>query len=158
MNSNIENVEKMIIENLQNKIYFNMSISYSEFLNLYNPYKEIVSEEEFAKILGISYDNLIIMKYRGTRSKIKTSLLENKVPEERLSQIKETLKSQGLENATIDYDKFLELYKQFKFEMSDQGWQYQNKRYQKLLKEKGIIQSMSLTLQVILILMQKPNG
>ena len=26
---------------------------------------------------------------------------------------------------------------------SDQGWQYQNKRYQKLLKEKGIIQSMS---------------
>ena len=22
---------------------------------------------------------------------------------------------------------------------SDQGWQYQNKRYQKLLKEKGII-------------------
>ena len=119
MNSNIENVEKMIIENLQNKIYFNMSISYSEFLNLYNPYKEIVSEEEFAKILGISYDNLIIMKYRGTRSKIKTSLLENKVSEERLSQIKETLKSQGLENATIDYDKFLQLYEQFKFEMSE---------------------------------------
>ena len=26
---------------------------------------------------------------------------------------------------------------------SDQGWQYQNKKYQKLLKEKGIIQSMS---------------
>ena len=26
---------------------------------------------------------------------------------------------------------------------SDQGWQYQNKRYQRLLKEKGIIQSMS---------------
>lgn len=26
---------------------------------------------------------------------------------------------------------------------SDQGWQYQNKQYQKLLKEKGIIQSMS---------------
>ena len=26
---------------------------------------------------------------------------------------------------------------------SDQGWQYQNKRYQELLKEKGIIQSMS---------------
>lgn len=119
MNSNIENVEKMIIENLQNKIYFNMSISYSEFLNLYNPYKEIVSEEEFAKILGISYDNLIIMKYRGTRSKIKTSLLENKVSDERLSQIKETLKSQGLENATIDYDKFLQLYEQFKFEMSE---------------------------------------
>ena len=26
---------------------------------------------------------------------------------------------------------------------SDQEWQYQNKRYQELLKEKGIIQSMS---------------
>ena len=26
---------------------------------------------------------------------------------------------------------------------SDQGWQYQNKKYQELLKEKGIIQSMS---------------
>ena len=26
---------------------------------------------------------------------------------------------------------------------SDQGWQYQNRRYQELLKEKGIIQSMS---------------
>ena len=26
---------------------------------------------------------------------------------------------------------------------SDQGWQYQNIRYQELLKEKGIIQSMS---------------
>ena len=29
------------------------------------------------------------------------------------------------------------------FLQSDQGWQYQNKKYQKLLKEKGIIQSMS---------------
>lgn len=119
MNSNIENIEKMIIENLQNKIYFNMSISYGEFLNLYNPYKEIVSEEEFARILGISYDNLIILKYRGTRTKIKNTCLENKVSNERLSQIREILKKQGLENATIDYDKFLQLYEQFKFEMSE---------------------------------------
>ena len=119
MNSNIENIEKMIIENLQNKIYFNMSISYGEFLNLYNPYKEIVSEEEFARILGISYDNLIILKYRGTRTKIKNTRLENKVSNERLSQIREILKKQGLENATIDYDKFLQLYEQFKFEMSE---------------------------------------
>ena len=119
MNSNIKNIEKMIIENLQNKIYFNMSISYGEFLNLYNPYKEIVSEEEFARILGISYDNLIILKYRGTRTKIKNTRLENKVSNERLSQIREILKKQGLENATIDYDKFLQLYEQFKFEMSE---------------------------------------
>lgn len=107
--NNFKDIEKRIIKELSSKIYFNMSISYEEFLNLYEPYKSILEEEEFAKILGITYDNWQTIKNRGTRTKIKASGLNKEVSEMRINQIIEEIRSQGFENQVISYDEFLQL-------------------------------------------------
>ena len=117
--NNFKDIEKRIIKELSSKIYFNMSISYEEFLNLYEPYKSILEEEEFAKILGITYDNWQTIKNRGTRTKIKASGLNKEVSEMRINQIIEEIRSQGFENQVISYDEFLQLYEAYKNEMSE---------------------------------------
>lgn len=117
--NNFKDIEKRIIKELSSKIYFNMSISYEEFLNLYEPYKSILEEEEFAKILGITYDNWQTIKNRGTRTKIKASGLNKEVSEMRINQIIEEIRSQGFENQVISYVEFLQLYEAYKNEMSE---------------------------------------
>lgn len=117
--NNFKDIEKRIIKELNSKIYFNMSINYEEFLNLYEPYKSILKEEEFAKILGITYDNWQTIKNRGTRTKIKASGLNKEVSEMRINQIIEEIRSQGFENQVISYDEFLQLYEAYKNEMSE---------------------------------------
>ena len=114
-----EDLEKRIIKELSKKIYFNMSISYKEFLNLYEPYKSIIEEEEFAKILGITYDNWQSIKNRGTRTKIKATRLNKEISDMRINQIIEEIRSQGFENQVISYDEFLQLYETYKTEMSE---------------------------------------
>ena len=117
--NNFEDLEKRIIKELSKKIYFNMSISYKEFLNLYEPYKSIIEEEEFAKILGITYDNWQSIKNRGTRTKIKATRLNKEISDMRINQIIGEIRSQGFENQVISYDEFLQLYEAYKTEMSE---------------------------------------
>lgn len=117
--NNFEDLEKRIIKELSKKIYFNMSISYKEFLNLYEPYKSIIEEEEFAKILGITYDNWQSIKNRGTRTKIKATRLNKEISDMRINQIIGEIRSQGFENQVISYDEFLQLYETYKTEMSE---------------------------------------
>lgn len=114
-----EDLEKRIIKELGNKIYFNMSISYEEFLNLYEPYSSTIKEKEFAKILGITYDNWQSIKNRGTRTKIKATRLNKEITDMRINQIIGEIRSQGFENQVISYDEFLQLYEAYKTEMSE---------------------------------------
>ena len=114
-----EDLEKRIIKELGNKIYFNMSISYEEFLNLYEPYSSTIKEKEFAKILGITYDNWQSIKHKGNRTKINASGLNKKASEDRINQIIEEIRRQGFEDKVINYDEFLQLYNAYKTEMSE---------------------------------------
>ena len=50
-----EEIIKELIES--KKIREGQSINYEEFLSLYEPYKDKISEIEFADILGIKYSN-----------------------------------------------------------------------------------------------------
>lgn len=117
--NNFEDLEKRIIKELSKKIYFNMSISYKEFLNLYEPYKSIIEEEEFAKILGITYDNWQSIKNRGTRTKIKATKLNKEISDMRINQIIGEIRSKGFEDKVISYAEFLQLYEAYKTEMSE---------------------------------------
>ena len=117
--NNFEDLEKRIIKELSKKIYFNMSISYKEFLNLYEPYKSIIEEEEFAKILGITYDNWQSIKNRGTRTKIKATRLNKEISDMRINQIIGEIRSKGFEDTVISYAEFLHLYEAYKTEMSE---------------------------------------
>ena len=114
-----EDLEQRIIKELGNKIYFNMSISYEEFLNLYEPYSSTIKEKEFAKILGITYDNWQSIKHKGNRTKINASGLNKKASEDRINQIIEEIRRQGFEDKVINYDEFLQLYNAYKTEMSE---------------------------------------
>ena len=71
--------------------------------------------------------------YRGQEGKIAKNILNRNFKASKLKQVLDMV-----EDATrkIKETKGIILH-------SDQGWQYQNRRYQELLKEKGIIQSMS---------------
>ena len=66
----------LIIENnkikqeVLKKVQVEQLITYQEFLELYEPYKEEISEIEFAEILGISYGNYLTIKNKETRAKI----------------------------------------------------------------------------------------
>lgn len=117
--NNFEDLEKRIIKELSKKIYFNMSISYKEFLNLYEPYKSVIEEEEFAKILGITYDNWQSIKNRGTRTKIKATKLNKEISDMRINQIIGEIRSKGFEDKVISYAEFLQLYEAYKTEMSE---------------------------------------
>lgn len=46
-------------------------ITYIEFLELYKPYKEKISEIDFAHLLGITYPNYQIIRNQGTKAIIK---------------------------------------------------------------------------------------
>ena len=75
--------------------------------------------------------------YRGQEGKIAKNILNRNFKAEKPNEKWATDVTEfALCNRNIKEAKGIILH-------SDQGWQYQNKRYQRLLKEKGIIQSMS---------------
>ena len=102
---------------LKEKGYSNKPITYQEFLELYEPYKEEMKESDFAGILEISYGNHGGMKYKGQRAIILKE--EKEIPEERKEEIRKGLKEKGYSNKLITYQEFLELYKPYKEEMKE---------------------------------------
>ena len=86
-----------------------------------------------------------IISYKISKRPILKQVLD--MVEDATRKIKETKgiilhSDQGWQYQNKRYQKLLKETKGIILH-SDQGWQYQNKKYQKLLKEKGIIQSMS---------------
>ena len=113
----LEELKKFIVSDLRKKGYTNKIIDYNDFLSLYEPYKEEMSEKEFASIIGISYGNWQAMKNRGTREiilKQEKSEEEQKELEELKKFIVSDLRKRGYTNKKIDYKDFLSLYEPYK--------------------------------------------
>ena len=110
-------IEKEIIENVREKGYANKLISYQEFLELYELYKMQMKEKEFAEILGISYNNYCIIKYKKTRTRVLKK--SKKVSEEMREKVIENVREKGYANKLISYSDFLELYEPYRMEMKE---------------------------------------
>lgn len=106
----IEKEKNEIIETLIKHGNANRKIDYSQFLSLYAQYKEIMSEEEFAKILGINHEALRNLKRKNTR----TLILKQIASKEMKNEIRNQLLQKGYGNKKIDYKEFLKLYEQYK--------------------------------------------
>lgn len=70
MSYSFEEEKNSIREKLIKQGYGNKRIGYQEFVQLYEPYKEKMSENEFAYILGINYAGLQHIKHKGSRTVI----------------------------------------------------------------------------------------
>ena len=80
----IEKEKNEIITTLIKQVNANRTIDYSQFLSLYAQDKEIMSEEEFDKILGINHEALRNLKRKNTR----TLILKQIASEEMKNEIK----------------------------------------------------------------------
>lgn len=117
MGFNFEEERKQIIDDLIEQGYNEKVIGYSEFLRLYEKYKNIMSEKEFALVLGISIDGSFqSMKYHGVKCKI---LVKSEISIEREEEVKQNLLKDGWANKKIDYSKFLEIYKPYMSEINE---------------------------------------
>ena len=96
-------VKKNIIQDLENKKYVNKKINYQEFLNLYESYKDILSKQSFARILGISNSYLREIQ---RDSKKKAIVLKRISPSQgRKFEIEQELRDKGLSNSKVNYLK-----------------------------------------------------
>lgn len=97
--------------------YANKLINYSQFLSLYYPYKEKLTEAQFARILGISEIKHRNMKYYDNKTYILKS--KKQVGIDRIREVREELILQGYANRTVDYLAFKRLYSNYKEEMDE---------------------------------------
>ena len=109
-----EEIKKEILKNVR----IGQLITYIEFLELYKPYEKRISEIDFAKLLGISYNNFQRFRYPSTKVKIfkKTNL---KLTEEEQDEIRQEILKQIKEGQLIKYSELLELYKPYKERISE---------------------------------------
>ena len=70
--------KKCIQDEVLKEIEAGQSVDYKEFLRLYNPYRELVKEIEFAEIIGITYNSYYSIKTKNKRAKV----LKERKPEE----------------------------------------------------------------------------
>ena len=113
----LEELKKSIVLDLRKRGYTNKKIDYTDFLRLYESYKDKFKESEFASILGISYSNLQSMKNQGTRAiilKKEKSADEKKQLKELKQFIVSDLRKRSYTNKKIDYKEFLRLYEPYK--------------------------------------------
>ena len=104
--------KEKVIEEILKKVEPRQMISYEEFKELYKPYMDKLSEEEFAEILGINYENFKIMKKQGTKAKILKEKVK-KITEEEGERIKEEILRKVKLGQTINYEKFKDLYEPY---------------------------------------------
>ena len=100
-----EKEEEKIVKEVLKQVKIGQSITYIEFLELYKPYKEKISEIDFAHLLGITYPNYQSIRNQGTKAIIKDYKKEIKI-----NRIKYLLKEsryyekQELENLSKKYE------------------------------------------------------
>ena len=112
-----EERKEEIINELREKGYSNALIDYEEFLELYTPYKEEMTEKDFANILRVSsYNNL---KSNKAKAKI---LKTEKLSQEETEKIRKELIQEGYTNKSINYQEFLELYARYKKQMTEKDF------------------------------------
>ncbi|MCI8384757.1 MAG: hypothetical protein HFJ33_07925 [Clostridia bacterium] len=111
-----EELKIKIITELRNRGYSNKSITYTGFLSLYNPYRAMISENEFARVLSIDYS---LFQKRTDSSKKITILRTERVDDEFKNSIIAKLNEKGYVNKKIDYAEFLELFETYKNDMTE---------------------------------------
>ena len=119
---NFEERYNEIREELIKQGYANKHITYSEFLAIYEPYKEEMSEKEFIQVLGISYTNLQSIKHKNKRAIIlkQEKLTDEKKKIEELKQfIISDLRKRRIYRKKIDYNEFLSLYEPYKEKLKE---------------------------------------
>ena len=109
-----EEIKKEILKHVEE----GQLITYIEFLELYKPYKERISEIAFANLLGISNFNYQIFQGRGTRTKIFKKIY-SKLTQEEQEEIKKEILKHVEEGQLITYIEFLTLYKTYEERISE---------------------------------------
>lgn len=112
-------IKEEIIEKLLNEGYGNKSISYLEFLVLFQEYKGRILESQFATILEIRYPDFVEMKDKGKRCIILKKAKNEFINKDLANKIIEDLVSEGYGNTLISYAEFLELYEPYKTILSE---------------------------------------
>lgn len=90
----VEDETKKIVEKLKREGWANSTINYETFLKLYDDYKNTMSKEEFAQIIGLNHNKLKFMRTRKTKSVI----LKQSASQELKDEIKERLIADGYAN------------------------------------------------------------
>lgn len=111
-----EELKNKILNDLKEKGYSNKAIDYNEFLSLYNPYKTMISESEFTKVLSINYS---FNDKRTDSSSKKTIMKTRKADDEFKNSIITKLNQNGYANKKIDYAEFLELFEPYKNDIKE---------------------------------------
>ena len=114
---NFEERYNEIREQLISQGYANKHITYSEFLAIYEPYKEEMSEKEFIHVLGISYSSWQNIKNERKKAiilKQEKSMDAKKEIEKLELFIVSDLRKRGYTDKKIDYNEFLKLYEPYK--------------------------------------------
>ena len=105
----LEELKQSIVLDLKKRGYTNKKIDYKEFLRLYKPYRGKLKENQFANIIGISYENWLYIKNHGG----KTTILKIELSEDEKKQLKELkqfivsdLRKRSYTNKKIDKKNF----------------------------------------------------
>lgn len=107
--------KKCIQDEVLKEIEAGQSVDYKEFLRLYNPYRELVKEIEFAEIIGITYNSYYSIKTKNKRAKV----LKERKPEE-IKRIKEKIDRDLISGEPINYYQFLEMYEPYKEKLTEE--------------------------------------
>lgn len=107
-----EEMKNEIRNKLLKKGYGNKKIDYKEFLKLYEQYKNVIVEKEFADIIGITYSRYRNIKNRGGKTKI----LETEIDKKRIAM--EVEEQYG--SILVDYNYFLVIYEPYKTKINSQ--------------------------------------
>ena len=115
INLSKEEKQNIIDELLQYKVKASQLISYDFFLELYEPYKEQLSEKEFHELLEITGSNFRSFKYEGTNARILKSYKPKLSDEEKQSIVDDLFSSKTIyQEQRINYKDFLKLYEPYK--------------------------------------------
>ena len=120
----IEENKEIIKELLESKkIKAGQLINYAKFLELYKPYSDRMSEQEFAEILGIKYYNYTNIKWKKERN---TKILksDDQISKEEKELIIQELVSAGKVKIgqSIDYEYFKLIYKPYRDKISEKDF------------------------------------
>ena len=145
MNYIEEEKEKIIKELLDSKkIKPGQLINYTQFLELYEEYKEKMSELDFTEVLGISYSNYFNIKNAKKNAKILKEVEKTIIKEEGKEIVEELLYSNKIKvGQLINYEDFVVLHKPYKDKINENnfaqilGIEYNNFRSMKNVRHKG---------------------
>ena len=114
-----ENLEQEIKNLILQKGYNHKLITYDEFLTLYKQYSNKISEQEFARLIGITSIKYRNMRYYNNKTYVYGKSKKVVPDEKRKKEIYNELITRGYANKTIHYQDFLEIYSEFKDEIDE---------------------------------------